>query len=129
MSFEQTYIELFSEHHLRAKVATLKIAFDLAVARCIAAGGDQQYWSLEFKGKYRDPWLWEVMTDGMTEEEMGILRGLQFEGHGVQPPAILKEGIVLAVTHDLSTDSLFSNSTTKESDDYVDGSDERTQIP
>jgi hypothetical protein len=94
-----------------------------------AGSGEQKYWSLLFIGKQQDPWLWEVLTDGMMDEEKSILKGMQFEGHGVQPPAILKEGIVMAVKHDLSTGSLFSNSTTKESDDYVDGSDERTQIP
>ena len=55
MSFEHKYIELFSELDLRAKVATLKIDFDIAVAKSITAGGgDQQCWSLLFSGKQRD---------------------------------------------------------------------------
>mgnify|MGYP005632858047 CR=1 FL=1 len=100
------------------------MAYSQRIAAFVRARIANNWWKQQ-----QDPWLWEVSTDGMMDEEKSILKGMQFEGHGVQPPAILKEGVVMAVTHDLSTDSLFSNSTTKESDDYVDGSDERTQIP
>ena len=62
-------IKSFDEDQLKAKLATLKVDFDLAVAKGIAAGGgNQDYWSLLFKAKHRwDAWLFDALCSGLKE--------------------------------------------------------------
>ena len=90
-------IKSFDEDQLKAKLATRKVDFDLAVAKGIAAGGgNQDYWSLLFKAKHRwDAWLFDALCSGLTVEERGMLRGLKFQGHN-SLRSVRREGIVLA---------------------------------
>jgi hypothetical protein len=106
-SFEHEYIQLFDEDQLKAKLATLKVDFDLTVARSITAGGgNQDYWSLLFRGKHRrDTWLFNALCSDLSEEEQGMLRGLKFQGHD-SLRSVRREGIVLAEFYRLRSNYL-----------------------